>query len=46
MSETMMHSMTLLMIGSRLIDVQLQGSVFTPFLRRAVMFAFFQADGR
>ena len=31
MSEAMMDSLTLLMIGSRLIGLSLQGSVFAPF---------------
>ena len=31
MSEAMMDSITLLMIGRRLIGLQLQGSVFAPF---------------
>ena len=46
MSEAMMDSITLLMIGRRLIGLQLQGSVFAPFLCRAVMFADLQADER
>ena len=46
MSEAMMDSITLLMIGRRLIGLSLQGSVFAPFLCRAVMFADFEADGR
>ena len=31
MSEAMMDSITLLMIGRRLIGLELQGSVFAPF---------------
>ena len=31
MSEAMMDSITLLMIGRRLIGLSLQGSVFAPF---------------
>ena len=46
MPEVMMDSITLLMIGRRLIGLSLQGSVFAPFLCRAAMFADFQADGR
>ena len=46
MSEVMMDSMILLIIGSRLIGLELQGSVFAPFLCSSVMFADFQADGR
>ena len=46
MSEAMMDSITLLMIGRRLIGLLLQGSDLAPFLCRAVMFADFQADGR
>ena len=46
MSEAMMDSITLLMIERRLIGLKLQGSVFAPFLCRAVMFADFQADDR
>ena len=46
MSEAIMDYITLLMIGRRLIGLQLQGSVFAPFLCRAVMFADFQEDGR
>ena len=45
-SEAMMDSITLLVIGRRLIGLLLQGSVFAPFLCRTVMFADFQADGR
>ena len=44
MSEAMMDSTTLLMIGRRLIGLSLQESVFAPFLCKAVMFADFQAD--
>ena len=39
---SVMSSMTLLMIGRRLIGLSLQGSVFAPFLCRTVMFADFQ----
>ena len=46
MSEAMMDSITLLMIGRRLIGLKLQGSVFAPFLCSAVMFPDFQVDGR
>ena len=45
-SEAMMDSITLLMIGKRLIGLYLQGSALAPFLCKAVMFADFQADGR
>ena len=44
--DAMIDSITLLMIWRRLIGLLLQGSVFAPFLCRAVMFADFQADGR
>ena len=44
--EQMMDSITLLMIGRRLIGLELQGSVLAPFLCRAVMFVDFQAVGR
>ena len=46
MSEAMMDSITLRMVGRRLIGLQLQGSVVAPFLCRAVICADFQADGR
>ena len=46
MSEVMMDSIILLMIGRRLIGLSLQGSVFAPFIYRAVMFADLQGDGR
>ena len=46
MSEALMDSITLLMIGISLIGLLLQGSVFVPFLCRAVMFADFQVVGR
>ena len=46
MSEVMTDSITLLMFGRRLIGLELQESVFAPFLCRVVMFADFQADGR
>ena len=38
MSEVMMDSITLLMIGRRLIGLSLQGSLLAPSLCRAVMF--------
>ena len=41
MSEAIMDSITLLMIGRRLIGLLLQGSVFAPSLCRAVIFADF-----
>ena len=46
MSEAMMDSITLLMIGRGLTGLSLQGYVFAPFLCMVVMFADFQADGR
>ena len=46
MFEAMIDSVAVLMIGSRLIGLPLQGSVFPHSLCRAVMFADFQADGR
>ena len=46
MSETMIDSMTLLMIGSRLIGMQSQESFFAPFYAEGIMFADFQADDR
>ena len=45
-STAMMDSITLMMIGSKLIGLKLRGSVFAPFLWNAVMLANFQADGR
>ncbi len=44
--EAVMDSMTLLIIGRRLIGLSLLGSVFARFLCKAVMLADFQADGR
>ena len=46
MSTAMMDSMTLVMIGSKLIDLSLRGSVFAPCSCETVMSADFQADGR